>query len=77
LYKPSQLARPHLPGQRLGLAGVLTALTGILVHMLRLAGLALPTYLMYLVHLAVAVPMLVVEVLFGKRAHLAYRPLAL
>ena len=55
----------------------LTALTGILVHMLRLAGLALPTYVMYVVHLAVAVPMLVVEVPFGKWAHLAYRPLAL
>jgi hypothetical protein len=55
----------------------LTALTGILVHLLRLAGLALPTYVMYVVHLAVAVPMLVVEVPFGKWAHLAYRPLAL
>jgi ferredoxin/nitrate reductase gamma subunit len=55
----------------------LTALTGIVVHILRLAGLALPTYVMYVVHLAVAVPMLVVEVPFGKWAHLAYRPLAL
>jgi hypothetical protein len=55
----------------------LTSLTGILVHLFRLAGLAWPTYAMYVLHLAVAVPMLVVEVPFGKWAHLAYRPLAL
>jgi len=55
----------------------LTALTGILVHGFRLAGLALPTYNMYVVHLAIAVPMLVVEVPFGKWSHLAYRPVAM
>ncbi len=54
-----------------------TSLTGILVHVFRLAGLAMPTYVTYVVHLAVAVPMLVVEVPFGKWSHLAYRPLAL
>ena len=31
---------------------------------------------MYMVHLMIAVPMLIVEVPFGKWAHLAYRPLA-
>jgi ferredoxin len=55
----------------------LTALTGILVHGFRLLELAMPTYVMYVTHLAVAVPMLVVEVPFGKWSHLAYRPLAL
>ncbi|MBN2294065.1 MAG: 4Fe-4S dicluster domain-containing protein [Pirellulales bacterium] len=55
----------------------LTALTGILVHGLRLAGLPLPTYYMYVLHLAIAVPMLVIEVPFGKWSHLAYRPLAI
>ncbi len=35
------------------------------------------TYVMYMVHLAIAVPMLVVEVPFGKWAHLLYRPLAM
>ena len=54
-----------------------TSLTGILVHSFRLAGLALPTYYMYVLHLAIAVPMLVVEVPFGKWSHLAYRPLAI
>ncbi|NLY01950.1 MAG: 4Fe-4S dicluster domain-containing protein [Rhodopirellula sp.] len=56
---------------------LLTSSTGILVHLFRLAGLAMPTYATYVVHLAVAIPMLVVEVPFGKWSHLAYRPLAL
>lgn len=55
----------------------LTGLTGILMHGFRLMGLPLATYYMYVVHLAVAVPMLVVEVPFMKWAHLMYRPLAL
>jgi ferredoxin len=55
----------------------LTALTGILVHLFRMGGLPLPTYVTYVIHLAVAVPMLVVEVPFGKWAHLLYRPLAI
>jgi ferredoxin len=55
----------------------LTGLTGILMHLSRLLDLPLPTYFMYVIHLAVAVPMLVVEVPFGKWSHLMYRPLAL
>jgi hypothetical protein len=54
-----------------------TALTGILVHMFRMLNLAMPTYATYTVHMAIAVPMLVVEVPFGKWAHLLYRPLAI
>ena len=56
---------------------LLTALTGILVHAFRLMDLPQTTAITYVVHLAIAVPMLVVEVPFGKWAHLAYRPLAL
>jgi ferredoxin len=55
----------------------LTALTGILVHVFRLAGLPLATYSVYVVHLAVVVPMLVVEVPFGKWSHMLYRPFAI
>jgi ferredoxin len=55
----------------------LTALTGIMVNILRLVNLPMPTYVMYTVHLAIAVPMLVVEVPFGKWGHLLYRPLAI
>ena len=48
------------------------------LHLLRMGGLPLLTcYYTYVIHLAVAVPMLVVEVLFGKWAHLLYRPLAM
>jgi ferredoxin len=54
----------------------LTAFTGILVHGLRLAGLPMATYVTYVIHLAIAVPFLVVEVPFGKWAHMLYRPFA-
>jgi hypothetical protein len=55
----------------------LTALTGILLNVFRLLNWAMPTYVLYMVHLAIVVPMLIVEVPFGKWAHLLYRPLAL
>ena len=53
-----------------------TTLTGILMHAVRLAGWPMGTYVMYVIHLAIAVPMLVIEVPFGKWSHLFYRPLA-
>jgi nitrate reductase gamma subunit len=55
----------------------LTALTGILMHLFRIMDWPLSTYDMYVIHLAVAVPLLVLEVPFMKWAHLIYRPLAL
>jgi Fe-S oxidoreductase len=55
----------------------LTTLTGIMMHALRLAGWPMGTYVMYVIHLAIAVPMLVIEVPFGKWSHLFYRPLAI
>ncbi len=55
----------------------LTTLTGIIMHLVRLAGWPMGTYVMYVIHLAIAVPMLVIEVPFGKWSHLFYRPLAL
>jgi ferredoxin len=55
----------------------LTAITGIALHIFRLSDWPMTTYVMYTVHLAIAVPMLVVEVPFGKWAHLFYRPLAI
>jgi Fe-S oxidoreductase len=55
----------------------LTTLTGIIMHANRLAGWPMGTYVMYVIHLAVAVPMLIIEVPFGKWSHLFYRPLAL
>jgi len=55
----------------------LTGLTGIMMHASRMMDFALPTYYMYVIHLSIAVPMLVVEVPFMKWSHLMYRPLAI
>ena len=54
-----------------------TTLTGIIMHAVRLAGWPMGTYVMYVIHLAIAVPMLIIEVPFGKWSHLFYRPLAI
>jgi ferredoxin len=53
----------------------LTALSGILVHLFRIYGLPMSTYVMYVLHMAILVPMLLIEVPFGKWSHLAYRPI--
>jgi len=53
------------------------ALTGILIHIFRLMGLAQATYILYVVHLAVEVPMVVTFVAFSKWSHIAYRPFAI
>lgn len=55
----------------------LTTATGILMHLFRLANWPLGTYIIYVIHLAIAVPMLVIEVPFGKWSHLFYRPFAI
>jgi hypothetical protein len=56
---------------------LLTALSGISVHILRYAGFALTCHFVYALHIVVATPMLVVEMSFGKWSHMVYRPLAL
>ena len=53
----------------------LTAFSGILVHAGRLLDLPLTTYYLYVIHLMIAVPMLVIEVPFAKWTHQLYRPL--
>ena len=55
----------------------LTAFTGILIHFTRLLELPLTTYYIYVIHLMIAVPMLVIEVPFAKWTHQLYRPLIL
>ncbi|NIQ92500.1 MAG: 4Fe-4S dicluster domain-containing protein [Deltaproteobacteria bacterium] len=55
----------------------LTTFTGILIHVTRLLEMPLPTYYLYVIHLMIAVPMLVLEVPFAKWAHQLYRPLVL
>ena len=56
---------------------LLTALTGISVHILRYAGLEMTCHFVYALHVVVATPMLLVEMSFGKWSHMVYRPLAL
>ena len=53
----------------------LTTFTGILIHATRLLGWPLSTYYIYVIHLMIAVPMLVIEVPFAKWTHQLYRPL--
>jgi hypothetical protein len=53
------------------------AISGILVHIFRYLDWPMATYIMYVIHLSAMVPMLVLEVPFGKWSHLAYRPLAI
>jgi ferredoxin len=78
IYKRTEMHRfSHLSDWLFPILLFLTAATGILVHILRLRDLAMATYVTYTVHMAIAVPMLVVEVPFGKWAHLVYRPLAI
>ena len=55
----------------------LTALTGILVHFFRIGGLPVLTYCMYVLHLMILFPMIMIEVPFSKWSHLAYRPAAI
>ena len=53
------------------------SLTGIFVNIFRYAGWPWPTYIMYVVHMMVMVPMLETEVGIGKWTHIFYRPLAI
>jgi ferredoxin len=53
------------------------AITGIAVHVFRYLEFSLTSHLTYAVHLAIAVPLLVIELPFGKLSHVIYRPLAL
>jgi len=55
----------------------LTALSGLAVHIFRYAGFDLTCHYLYALHIMIVTPMLLVEMAFGKWAHMLYRPLAL
>ena len=59
----------------LGLLLIVTA-TGIVQHVLHRTGATTYANLAYVVHLSFVVPMLTLEVPFGKWSHMVYRPLA-
>jgi hypothetical protein len=52
----------------------ITTITGIFIHFARLLDWPMTTYVVYLIHVMVLTPMLVLEVPFAKWAHLAFRP---
>jgi ferredoxin len=54
-----------------------TSVSGIAVHILRIAGLELAAHYAYAIHMMISVPMLVIEMPFGKWTHMIYRPLAI
>jgi len=56
---------------------LLTVLSGLAVHVLRYAGFPLGAHFTYAVHLAIAVPLILIEIPFGKWSHMIYRPLAI
>jgi hypothetical protein len=56
---------------------MLVTITGVLQHVLHRSGAEMAANIAYVVHLALVVPMLTLEVPFSKWAHLAYRPLAM
>jgi hypothetical protein len=77
LAKKDQIHKySHLSDWLFPILLLVVAVTGILLHLFRLAGWPSGTYVMYLGHMMVAVSMLAVEVPFGKWSHLLYRPLA-
>jgi len=55
----------------------LTVITGILIHIFRINGMPWATYISYIFHMAVLVPMILIEVPFSKWTNLAYRPFAI
>lgn len=56
---------------------LMTALSGIAVHFLRYGGYYLAAHYTYALHLAIAVPLLVIELPFGKWSQMFFRILAL
>jgi hypothetical protein len=55
---------------------LIVALTGIVQHLLHRSGALVEANIAYVIHLSFVVPMLTLEVPFGKWSHMLYRPLA-
>jgi hypothetical protein len=72
VHKFSELSDLTLPVLLL-----LTGVSGIAVHVFRYLGFSLVSHFAYAIHLAICVPMLVIELPFGKWSHMIYRPLAI
>lgn len=55
----------------------LTAFSGILSHIFRYLGIELAVHYTYAIHIMITVPMLIIEIPFGKWSHGLYRALAI
>ena len=56
----------------------LVAATGFIMHIANYTGAPLiVTFYLYLIHMVITIPMLIIEVPFSKWTHLAYRPVAI
>jgi hypothetical protein len=56
---------------------LLVAVSGIALHIFRYLEFSLTAHFAYAVHLAIAVPLVLIELPFGKWSHAIYRPLAI
>ncbi|MBC8401103.1 MAG: hypothetical protein H8E14_06405 [Candidatus Marinimicrobia bacterium] len=56
---------------------LLTAVSGIVLHIFRYLGYSFAVHFTYAIHLAITAPLLVIEIPFGKLSHMLYRPLAI
>jgi hypothetical protein len=72
VYKSSEVSDWTFPLLLFG-----TALSGIVIHLFRYLGFELASCYTYAIHILIAVPMLVIEMPFGKWTHMIYRPLAM
>ena len=72
MHKFSELSDLTLP-----IMLMLVAISGIAVHIFRYLEFSMACHFTYAIHLAIAVPLVVVELPFGKWAHTIYRPLAI
>jgi ferredoxin len=56
---------------------LLTALSGIAIHVFRYIGFPLSAHFSFFIHMIFVTPLLVIELPFGKLSHVVYRPLAI
>jgi len=56
---------------------LLTTLTGILTHIFRYLEMDMLSHYFYFAHIVIVVPMLLIEIPFGKLSHVLYRPIAI
>lgn len=69
--------RSDFPDWSLPILCFLVALSGILIHIFRYVKLEQASHYMFLAHILILAPLMLIELPFGKLAHLLYHPLGL